>query len=170
MGAQVALAVIVLVAAALFYRSFSETRGMDPGFRREGVLLAAYDLSGRNLDGSVVRDFTRRLLERLRALPNVEAAAIATSVPLDFHGLPMRSFTVEGHARTDAKQDQALTNTVTPDYFKTMGIPWRRGLDFADLADAAVPPQAVVNETFVRRFLAGAEPSAGASRARGAAA
>jgi ABC-type antimicrobial peptide transport system permease subunit len=70
----------------------------------------------------------------------------------------MRSFTLEGRARTDGKQDQALTNTVTPDYFKAMGIPWRSGLDFADLSDAANPPQAVVNEAFVRRFLAGGEP------------
>ena len=99
MAAQVGLALVVLMAAGLFIRSFTETRQTDPGFRREGVLLAAYDLSGRNLDGPVVRDFARRLLERLRALPNVESAAIAVSVPLDIHGLPMRAFTVEGHAR-----------------------------------------------------------------------
>ena len=49
MAVQVALALVVLMAAALFLRSFSETRDTDPGFRREGVLLAAYDLSGRNL-------------------------------------------------------------------------------------------------------------------------
>jgi putative ABC transport system permease protein len=158
MAVQVGLALVVLMAAGLFVRNFTETRETDPGFRREGVLLAAYDLGGRNLGGPVVRDFTRRLLERLRALPNVDEAAIATSVPLDFHGLPMRGFTLEGHARTDGRQDQALTNTVTPDYFKTMGIPWRNGPGFADLSDAAMPPQAVVNEEFVRRFLEGAEP------------
>ena len=158
MAVQAGLALVVLMAAGLFVRNFTETRETDPGFRREGVLLAAYDLSGRNLDRRVVRAFTRRLLERLRALPNVEAAAIATSVPLDIHGLPMRSFTLEGRAPTSGKQDQALTNTVTPDYFKTMGIPWLKGLDFADLSDEAMPPQAVVNEAFVRRFLEGTEP------------
>lgn len=161
MGVEVGLALVVLLAAALFFRSFSETRDIDPGFRREGVLLAAYDLTGRNIDAPAARDFTRRLLERLRALPGVDAAAIAASVPLDIHGLPIRSFTLEGRARSagdDAAPDQALTNTVTPDYFRTMGIPMRAGSDFADLNDAAMPAQAIVNEEFVRRFIGGAEP------------
>ena len=159
MGAQVALAVIVLVAAALFYRSFSETREADPGFRREGVLLAAYDLTGRNADSTAQRLFAARLLERVRALPGVEAAAIATSVPLDIHGLPNRAFTLEGRARSDASPDLALSNTVTPGYFHVMEIPLRAGHDFADLTvtDAAAPRQAIVNDEFVRRYLGGSQ-------------
>ena len=158
MGAQVAMAVIVLVAAALFYRSFRETREMDPGFRREGVLLAAYDLSGRNADSTAARLFAARLLEKARTLPSVESAAIATSVPLDIHGLPVRGFELEGRARSDAAQNLALSNTVTPDYFRTMGIPLRAGGTFAELTDADAPPQAIVNEEFVREYLSGAEP------------
>jgi putative ABC transport system permease protein len=158
MGVQVALAVIVLVAAALFYRSFSETRDMDPGFKREGVLLAAYDLSGRNADTTRARTFAAQLLERIRALPAVEAAAISASVPLDIHGLPVRGFTLEGRARDDGSTDQALANTVTPDYFRTMGIPMRSGTDFADLNASDAPAQAIVNEAFVAQFLKDAEP------------
>jgi predicted permease len=157
MGVQAALAVIVLVAATLFYRSFRETRDMDPGFKREGVLLAAYDLSGRNVDSTAARMFASRLLERLRAIPSVDAAAIATSVPLDIHGLPTRNFTLEGRARADATPDQALTNIVTPDYFRVMGIPLRAGKAFADLNDADAPLQAIVNDEFVSRYLDGAE-------------
>ena len=157
MGAQVALAVVVLVAAALFYRSFSETREADPGFRREGVLLAAYDLSGRSVDTTGARLFASKVLERARALPGVEAAAISTSVPLDIHGLPNRGFTVEGRARTEPGEDLALSNTVTPGYFRTMGIPFRAGRDFAELTDADAAPQAIVNEEFVRRYLDGGE-------------
>ena len=157
MGAQVALAVIVLVAAAIFYRSFSETRDMDPGFRREGVLLAAYDLSGRNIDTTGARLFAAKLLDKARALPGVASAAISTSVPLDIHGLPNRSFSVEGRARTDASEDLALANTVTPGYFQTMGIPMRAGRDFAELTAADAAPQAIVNEEFVRRYLDGGE-------------
>jgi predicted permease len=153
MGAEVALALLVLLAAAMFVRSFSDARGSDPGFTREGVLLAAYDLAGRNVTTPQVRDFTRRLLERLRALPGVEGAAIAGAVPLDIHGLPMRAFTLQGRPRSDGDNDQALTNTVTPGYFRTMGIPLLRGTDFADLGDAAQPAQAIVNEEFARRFV-----------------
>jgi len=158
MGVQVALALVVLMAGGLFLRAFGETRDIDPGFRREGVLLAAYDLSERNLQWPALRDFTRRLLERLRALPNVEAVSIAASVPLDIHGLPLRAFTLEGRARGDGRPDQALSNVVTPDYFRTMGVPILAGSDFADLNDAKTPPQAIVNDAFVRRYLNGAEP------------
>jgi putative ABC transport system permease protein len=153
MGVQVALALVVLMAAALFVRSFAETREIDPGFRREGVLLAAYDLSGRGADAAAARTFAARLLRELRALPTVESAAIAASVPLDIHGLPLRSFTLEGRASSQAAPDQALSNAVTPGYFSAMGIGFVAGSDFVDLDDVKAPAQAIVNEEFVRRFV-----------------
>jgi hypothetical protein len=58
---------------------------------------------------------------------------------------------------------------VTPDYFRTIGIPWRDGPGFADLSDEAMPPQAVVNEEFVRRFLEGGEPLGRRLQSRGTA-
>ena len=167
MGAQVALALIVLTAAALFLRSFRETRSTDPGFRRDGVLLAAYDLSARNPDADRSRSFAADLLTRLRALPNVDAAAIATSVPLDIHGLPVRPFTLEGRARPDDVPDRALSNIVTPGYFATLAIPFRTGGDFSDLGDGAAPPQVIVNEAFVQRYLGSAEPIGRRVKSRG---
>jgi putative ABC transport system permease protein len=152
-GLQVALALVVLMAAALFVSGFAETRETDPGFRREGVLLASYDLTGRAADPAASREFARRLLDRLRALPSVDSAGIAVAVPLDIHGLSQRSFIVEGRARTDGVVDQAVSNTVTPGYFQTMGIPVLAGVDFAELTDVASPPQVIVNEAFARRFL-----------------
>jgi MacB-like periplasmic core domain/FtsX-like permease family len=120
-------------------------------------LLAAYDLSGRNPDEASEREFAARLLERLRSLPDVEAAAIATNVPLDLHGIPSRPFTVQGRVRTEAGQDRAISNTVTPGYFKVMDIPLLAGKDFAGMGDRTAPAQAIVNEEFVRRYLNGAD-------------
>ncbi len=157
MGVEVGLATVVLIAAALFLESFRVARQTDPRFRPEGVLLAAYDLSGRNPDDASEREFAARLLERLRSLPNIEAAAIATNVPLDLHGIPARPFTVEGRVRTEAGQDRAIFNTVTPGYFKVMAIPLLEGNNFADMRDKAAPAQAIVNEEFVRRYLNGAD-------------
>jgi predicted permease len=157
MGVEVGLAMVVLIAAALFLQSFRSARQMDPRFRAEGVLLAAYDLSGRNPDEASEREFAARLLERLRSLPDVEAAAIATNVPVDLHGMPRRSFTVQGRVRTEAGQDRAIANTVTPGYFKVVGIPLLEGNDFVDMRDKAAPAQAIVNEEFVRRYLNGAD-------------
>ena len=167
MAVQVAMALLVLMAAALFVRSFSETRDADPGFRREGVLLAAYDLSNRNVGPAGARSFAARLLQRLRALPGVEAAAIAASVPLDIHGLPLRAFSIEGRPRDQRQPDRALSNLVTSDYFRTMGIAIVAGNDFADLDDPSQPPQAMVNEEFVRRFANGVEVIGRTVQARG---
>jgi len=163
----VALALVVLVAAGLFLRGFLETRGTDPGFRREGVLLAAYDLTGRNTNEEYARAFAAKLLAKLRELPNVSAVSIASSVPLDIHGLPSRVFTVDGWTRTEAGFEQALANTVTPGYFEVMRIPLVSGADFADLMDAGAPPQVIVNEAFVRRYLPRLEPLGRRLQARG---
>ena len=158
MAVEVALAVMVLLAAGIFLRSFMQTRHEDTGFRREGVMLAAYDFSGRDISEASVRAFTAELLDRVRALPGVDRAAMATSVPLDIHGMPVRPFALEGRPRTGDTQDQALANSVTPGYFAVMGLPILAGTDFADLRDVALPPQVVVNQAFVRRYLAGANP------------
>jgi len=157
MGVEVGLASVVLIAAGLFLESFRSARQTDPRFRTEGVLLAAYDLSGRNPDEASEREFAGRLLEGLRSLPDVEAAAIATNVPLDLHGTPRRPFTVQGRVRTEAGQDRAISNTVTPGYFKVMGIPVLEGTEFAGMGDRTAPQQAIVNEEFVRRYLNGAD-------------
>jgi putative ABC transport system permease protein len=158
MSIQVGLALVVLILAGLSYRSVTETRGTDTGFRREGVLLAAYDLTGRTTGQAASRTFAARLLAALRGAPGIDGAAIASSVPLEIHGLPSRAFTIEGRARTAADADRALVNTVTPGYFEVMGIPILAGTDFADLNDAVTPPQAIVNEAFVRRYLDNALP------------
>ncbi len=158
MAVEVAVALIVLVVTGLFLRSLLQTREVDPGFRRDGVLLAAYDLTGRRPTDASARTFAADVLRRVRALPGVDSAAIAAAVPLDIHGLPTRTFAVEGRARADGTEDEALANTVTPGYFQMMRIPIRAGTDFADLTDTASPPQAIVNEEFVRRYLERAEP------------
>lgn len=158
MGVEVALALVVLITAALFVGSFLETRQLDPGFRKEGVLLAEYDVSNRNVDAGYARDFADRLMARLQRVPSIESVAIAAQVPLDIHGLPLRAFTLEGHTRPDRGVDRSLSLIASPGYLKTMGIPLVAGDDFVDIADRVQPRQVIVNQEFVRRFLNGQEP------------
>ena len=167
MGAQVALAMMVLIVAGLFFRGVMETRDTDPGFRREGVLLAAYDLAGRSADAPTSRALASRILDSLGRLPSVQSVAIASSVPLDIHGLPTRSFTVDGHARADGQFDEALMNIVSPGYFDLMAIELMEGRDFARLTDATTPRQAVVNQEFVRRYVTTGDAVGRQIRARG---
>jgi predicted permease len=158
MAAQVALAVVVLVVAGLFIQSFRETRTTDPGFARDGVLLAAFDMSGRPSALAGSRVMASRLIDDLSRVAGVEGVAVSSSVPLDIHGLPGRVFTVDGRARADGELDQALSNIVTPGYFHTLQIPFLAGRDFAALTDAAAPPQVIVNDAFVRRYVDASAP------------
>ena len=167
MAVQVGLALMVLIVAGSFFRGFIEAREADPGFRREGVLLVTYDLSGRSVTGAFSRSLASQIRSRLAALPGVEQVAIASSVPLDIHGMPSRVFTLEGRARADGSFDEALTNTVTPGYFDAMRIPIIRGKDFADLDDIVSVPQVIVNEEFVRRYIGEGEPLGRGLQARG---
>jgi predicted permease len=155
MGLQVALATLVIATAALFVGRFREARDVDPGFQANGVLLAAFDRTGRGLDASRNRAFAARALGAVRAMPGVTSAALATSVPLDIHGLPSRAFTIEGHTRADGDTDRALANVVSDGYLETMGIRLLRGRDFRPLDDTAPPAEAMVNQAFVDRYLPG---------------
>ena len=153
MAVQAGLAVIVLIVAGLFLQSFKETRDTDPGFARDGVLLTAFDLTGRPAQPGGIRTFASRLVERVSQLPGVESAAVASSVPLDIHGWPSRVFTVDGKQRADGEFDQALANTVTPGYFSVMKIPFVAGTDFVSLDDQSAPPQVIVNQAFLDRYI-----------------
>jgi predicted permease len=167
LAVQAALATAILIVGGLFVYSFLDARATDTGFEREGVLLASYDLRGRGTQEARLVAFAERVITELQRLPDVESAAIASSVPLDIHGLPLRMFTAEGRARDDGLPDQAYTNTVTPRYFETMGIPMVAGRDFSSLTDPSAPPQAIVNEAFARQFLADVEPLGRRIQARG---
>ena len=158
MALQCGLALLVLIVAGLFFQSFVETQDTDPGFRVEGLLLATYDLSGTVATDEYARQFATQLLDRLHRVPSVQSVALANAMPLDIHGLPLRGFTLEGRAQTTEQREAALSNIVSPAYFTTMNIPIVAGRDFADMADRTLPPQVIVNEEFVRRYIATADP------------
>ncbi len=167
MALQVALALVILIVAALFVRGLADTRSVDTGFNRDGVLLAAYDLTGRRITPASARGFADRVVRDATSISGVTAAAVASSVPLDIHGLPSMAFTVEGHARTEGDEDRVTFDIVTPGYFEVMGIPLLAGADFADLNDTTAPRQAIVNEEFARRYLDGREPLGRRIQSRG---
>jgi predicted permease len=158
MALQCGLALLVLIVAGLFFQGFVESRDTDPGFRVDGIMIATYDLGPLAPSDAYARQFATELLDKLQRVPGIESVALANAMPLDIHGLPARGFRLEGRAQTAPQQEQALSNIVSPDYFKTMGIPIVAGEGFAAMSDPAAPPQAIVNEEFVRRYVAPADP------------
>src|SRR5258708_32114255 len=81
--------------------------------------------------------------------------------------MPVWRFTVQGRAWTEGGQDGAISNAVTPGYFKVMGITLLEGNAFAGIGDSVAPAQAIVNEEFVRRYLNGADAIGRRIQARG---
>jgi predicted permease len=155
--AQVALSLITLVAAGLFVRSVGHVRSIDTGMSGlDRVLLVNSDLrlSGLRGGGSHV-SLVRALLERVRALPGVEAAAVSRAIPLGPAALSTAETRVEGYAPPASEMVQVGHNDVSDDYFRTTGIRLLEGRVFTDADVGGNAPVAIVNEAFVKRFLAG---------------
>jgi predicted permease len=144
---QVALSLVLLIGAGLFVRTLQNLETLDPGFRREGVLLV--DLEGRRSTGA------RELVETLRGTPGVIAAAISTHTPLS--GATW-SEPVAPAGQPLPKSDNAVFSGAGPGYFETMRIPILAGRVFTEQDSGASPSLAVVNEELTRRLFAGGNP------------
>jgi putative ABC transport system permease protein len=154
--AEIALALVLLVGGGLLLKSYARLRGVDPGFDAGRVLTARLDLPEvRYGERASQADFARRALERLRALPGVEAAGVVNDLPLS-GSRSSRSFDLDG--REQSPTPQADYRKASPDYFRAAGIRLVRGRGFNEADDEAAPPVAVINEACARRYFAGEEP------------
>jgi predicted permease len=154
---QVALSLVTLVSAGLFVRSVDAVRSIDTGMDGlDRVLLVGTDmrLTGIAKD-SVYVPLVRSLLERVRALPGVEAASVARSVVLGPSPIANTSTRIEGYAPRPDENMNVGYNTVSGDYFRTTGIRLIEGRGISDADMSGNAPVVVVNEAFVRRYLAG---------------
>lgn len=154
---QVALSLVTLVSAGLFVRSLEEYRSIDSGMTNlDRVLLVGTDLRLSGITGDSVHvSVVRGLLERVRALPGVEAATVARFVVLGPAPISFSETRIEGYAPRPNENMNVSYNVVSGDYFRTTGVRLTEGRDISDADVSANTPVAVVNETFVRRFLAG---------------
>ncbi|AHG87795.1 permease [Gemmatirosa kalamazoonensis] len=155
--AQVALTMMLLVGAALLGASFARLVRGDPGFEPDGVLVAQIELRGtRHAGEEPTRRFAQTVLERARAIPGVTAAAVSSGTPLAAGDLGTISV-VDGPTPQRQAGDVTLFTATTAEYFRTLGIPLRRGRLLADDA-AADRGSIVVSEALARRFFPGRDP------------
>jgi predicted permease len=157
--AQVTLSLVLLVAAGLTVRALRQLQTASPGFEVEYGLVASFDLGLQGYDEARGRDFQRRLLERVRALPGVRAASLTDLFPLSLN-YSNNDIHIEGRpGARGANAAQAMVASVEPDYFAAMGIPLVTGRPFGGRDAPEAPRVVVVNETFARRFFPGVDPA-----------
>ena len=149
---EVAMALILLVGASLFVRSFLNLRGASPGFDTAPLLTVRFFMAGESYAGGEqraqrVEDITRRI----EALPGVTAAFASNFVPLDAGGGSGRAI-VDGRTFEKGEEPSVLFTAVTPHLYKTMGLPLLKGRDFTDGEGGGSTPVAIVNETMAKRL------------------
>jgi predicted permease len=156
--AEIAMAMVLLAGAGLLIRTFAELHAVSPGFDPHNVLTMETSLTGSKYDRTAAIDLmTRQVLERVQAIPGVEAAAASSYLPLD-SGLSL-GFSIEGRPRTNgADQGGGAWNYVTPRFFDVFHIAIVRGRGFTDRDDASGPQVVIVNEALVRQYFKNENP------------
>ena len=155
--AQVSLSLVLLISAGLIVRSLQAAQKMRPGFNPENAVAISFDVSLQGYNEARGRAFQQQVLERAQALPQIENAALTDNLPL---GLNYNDNTIyiEGSEFKGASTlPMAIPFEGTPGYFDVMGIPLR-GRDFRDDENKLEHRVAIVNETFAKKFLNGADP------------
>jgi predicted permease len=154
---QVAVSLVLLIGAGLFVRSLIGAQRIDPGFERERAAIMTIAPTLADTDTAGVRNLYTELRERALGLPGVEAATLASRLPLGV-SVNINELYVEG---VDTPEDEAPSIDVTvvsPGYFETMGVPLLQGRDFVDGDDATSPLVVIIDEAAAQRFWPGENP------------
>jgi putative ABC transport system permease protein len=152
--AQVALSLVLVVGALLFVRSLRNLMTLDAGFAQDGIVIASLDLRRTGIASEQVPSTFEDITAHLAALPGVQAVAQAFIVPVSGSGWN-NNIVVDGKKQ----KEHPNFNSVSADYFKTMGTPVLLGRSFDDRRDTAASQKVViVNEAFVKKFFPNGKP------------
>ncbi len=152
---EIGLAVVLLLGASLFLQSFLHLTRVDPGFDPRHVLSFQLDAPGEKAISTPA--FFRSVVAKVRALPGVQSASTAASLPLAGNNVSL-SIEIEGQPTPRGSRASVDFNAVEPDYFRTMSIPLIEGRDFSPHDDARSTPVVVINRTLARRFFPHQDP------------
>ena len=163
---EFALSLILMIAAGLLLRSFGRLLEVNPGFNPENVLLARVWLPvPNNPELDPYRDplkragFIKELLQRVSAIPGVRNAAISSGNAVPLVGPPNSGgFAIEGDAVTNNAIPTSQITVVSPDYFRTIGTPLKRGRFFTDADDRQAPQVVLIDEALVERYFNNRDP------------
>ena len=150
--AEMALAMVLLAGAGLLIRTFAGLQSVVPGFDAHNVITMETSLTGTRFDHSAaISEVARQVLERVHAIPGVEAAAASSYLPLD-SGLGL-GFVIVGRPLTNGPaHGGAAWNYVTWRFFDVFKIPIVRGRGFTERDEAGSPPVVLINEAMARQY------------------
>jgi predicted permease len=151
--AQIAISLVVLIAAGLVVRTLQQLQTMNPGFNPQNALTMSFDLGLQGYDEPRGQQFYKQLTERVQSLPGVEAAAVSSYIPLSLN-YNSRNVFVEGKpAERGDNAPISMNASAGPGYFKALGTPIVQGREFTEQDQEKSEQVAIVNETFVRRLM-----------------
>jgi len=157
--AEVAAALILLVGAGLLLKSFLHLLQVNPGFRTENVLTMRISLpDGKYKSADAMAGFYRQLLERVAPLPGIEASGVINLLPVLQAGYNGEFQIVGQDPDPSGKPPLVEIRTVSPDYFRALGVPLVSGRTFNARDQQGSEPVAIVNETFARRLIPNQDP------------
>ncbi|MBS1807338.1 MAG: ABC transporter permease [Acidobacteria bacterium] len=150
--AQVALSLVLLICAGLVLRGLQNAQHINPGFVAQRAVEMTFDLKQQRYDEGRIRQFKQQLLQRVRALPAIEAAGLTNFVPLSLD-LNNEAIQVEGQPEAQgAEAPMAMTGVASPGLLAALGTRLAQGRDFTEQDSENQQRVALVNETFARRF------------------
>jgi putative ABC transport system permease protein len=153
---QVALALILLAGAGVFGRSLARVLAQGSGLESERLLVVTPDAVSAGVSGAALDQFHAQLLDRVRAVPGVEAAALAWKPPISYPGGSWtENIAVDGGPLAQSDPPSVYFNSVSPGYFATVGMALRRGRDLSPQDTAVSPRVIVVNEALARHYFPG---------------
>ncbi len=159
--AEVALSLMLLVGAGLLLRSFVRLQQVDAGFHvspRQILSLTISPAARQYADEARGIRLYTRLLQRIQQVPGLDSVAISDGLP-PAQEADADTFTIQGQILpSDASNPIVSVGIVSPDYFRTIGVPLRQGRYFTAHDTAIAPPVAIVSENFARRFFPGENP------------
>lgn len=148
---QVALSLPMLFTAALLLTTLQNLRAVDTGFSKDNVLLASVNPALNAYSPERSAAFYNELLPRMRVLPGVKHASLASDSPIS-GGWDSNSISVEGYTPRQGERMSSDVTTISTDYFQTLGIPFVAGRDFSDEDRLGSPKVAIVNEKLAKYF------------------
>jgi putative ABC transport system permease protein len=155
---EIVLALVLLASAGLLVESFLRLQKVPAGFDPTNVTTARVALPETNYGKpEQAAQFYKKLLDRVSTCPGVQSVGAAWWIPLSGSEISF-NFNTEEHPVSAGQQPIAQVNVVTPDYFRTVRVPIRRGRAFTDRDDRNAPPVAIVSEGFAKQFFPGEDP------------